>query len=216
MKKIFSFIVLGSFALLSADQNGGNHNNSESMSTKAYHDESDHEQDAKSTEDRELSKHIYDKLYGYVSSGTQNVVFELNGGVVTLNGSVNSKEEKDKIEKDLKDVSGVKRIVNNIKVVDAKKVAYYQPNTADSGAAVKNGAKTSKDYAALDNDKKINAIIRDKLDNKGFGEVSIITANGVVTLGGFVNKEDEFVPLVLEIEKIEGVKKVNSKVSQKK
>lgn len=225
MKRIlFSMLILGSFTLLTAEQYGqyqpsaGDFNSSESSSAKAYQAESDyeHETEVDTSADRDLSKHVYESLYGYISNGNQNVAFEINEGVVTLTGNVNSEEDKAKIESDLKNIDGVKRVDNKIKVTDSKKVAYYQPKVADTGTAVKSNTKSAKDYAALDNDKKINAKIRDKLDNRGFAEVSIITANGVVTLGGFVNKSDEFVPVVLEIEKIEGVKKVNNKVSPKK
>lgn len=217
-------LILGSFTLLTAEQYGqyqpsvGSVNSSESSSTNAYQSESDyeHEADVDDSSDRDLSKHVYEKLYGFISNGNQNIAFEVNEGVITLTGNVNSEEDKAKIENDLKKIDGVKEVNNKIKVTDSNKIAYYQPKIADTGPAVKSNTKSARDYAALDNDKKINAKIRDKLDNRGFAEVSIITANGVVTLGGFVNKSDEFVPVVLEIEKIEGVKKVNNKVSTKK
>lgn len=222
MKKIFTTLVLGSFTLLTAEQQYGQYqpnstfNSSESSSSKSYQSDDSYGHDSELSSEHDVSKHIYETLYGYISAGNQNVAFEISNGVVTLTGYVNSQEEKDKIEKDLKKVDGVKEIINNIKVTDSAKVAYYQPQIAESGPAVKSSAKLPKDYAALDNDKKINAKIRDKLDSRGFAEVSIITANGVVTLGGVVTNNDEFVPFVMEIEKIEGVKKVNNKVTSKK
>ncbi len=210
----------GRYVLANSSEYGNSSSRSDNMDSDYQSDKSNEEQELTSEtssldKDQAVSKNVYENLYGYISDGNQNISFELNDGVVTLTGYVNTQKDKDKIERDIKRVDGVKQVINNIKVTDTKKLAYYQPKTADNSTATKSSIK-SKDYAALDNDKKINAQIREKLDNRDFTDVAIITANGVVTLGGFVSNADEFVPFVFEIEKIEGVKKVNNKVSAKK
>lgn len=227
MKKILSLMILGSFTILTAWQVNQpqsteedlNSSGSSSKESYYYQPDNSHEETMSTSEnasDQATSKRVYEALYGYISVGNQNIAFEFNDGVVTLTGHVNSQEDKDKIENDLKKVEGVKHINNKITVIDAKRFVYYQPKIADNGSTVKNSSKLAKDYGALDKDKKINATLRDKLDSRGFTNVSIITANGVVTLTGTVNSSDEFETFLIEIEKVEGVKKVNNKVSSRK
>lgn len=227
MKKILNLMILGSFTTLMAWQvnqpqsTEDDLNSSESSNKESYYYQSDNSRDetmsiSENASDQATSKRVYEALYGYISVGNQNIAFEINDGVITLTGHVNSQEDKDRIENDLKKIDGVKQINNKITVIDAKKFVYYQPKIVDNGSTVKNSSKLAKDYGALDKDKKINATIRDKLDSRGFTNVSIITANGVVTLTGTVNNSEEFEPFVIEIEKVEGVKKVNNKVSSRR
>lgn len=228
MKKILSLITLGCFSTLIAWQTNQPQSTEDDASSESSTQESYYYQPENSREhegamsvsetasDQATSKRVYEALYGYISVGNQNIAFEINDGVITLTGHVNSQEDKDKIENDLKKIDGVKEINNKITVIDAKKFVYYQPKIVDNGTSIKNSSKLSKDYGALDKDKKINAALREKLDGRGFTNVSIITANGVVTLTGTVNSSEEFDPFVNEIEKIDGVKKVNNKVSSRK
>lgn len=167
--------------------------------------------------DEDLSKNVHDVLYGWLSSGNQNIAFEVNNGKVILTGVVNSREEKEKIEKEVKKINGVKSVDNKITILEPKKVAYYNPQrTNNTTAQVTSGDQKTKDYGALDSDKKLNAQIRDKLDKQLFDTVVIITANGVVTLAGSVENQKDFENTVKDIEQMEGVKKVNNKVSEKR
>lgn len=182
------------------------------------HDKSSMER--QNSPDDELSKNVHDSLYGWISKRNNNIAFEVNDGVVTLTGFVESQEEKNKIEESVKNIRGVKQVDNKINVSEPKKMAYYQPKiikTSNTLNAVKNSdQRTTKDYAALDSDKKINAQIRSKLNGRAFNAVVIITANGIVTLGGHVDNLEDFKTLVKDIEKMDGVKKVNNKVTEKK
>lgn len=166
-------------------------------------------------DDPEISKSVRDVLYGWFSSGNQNISFEVNEGTVTLSGVVDSREEKDKIENNIRKIKGIKQVKSNITVSEPKKVAYYQPQRM-TNLSVSDDQKTVKDYAALESDKKLNAQIRKKLDSQSFNDVVIITANGVVSLAGSVNNLKDFQVALKDIEKIDGVKKVNNKVTEKK
>lgn len=178
------------------------------------HDDKSANAQQQSAGDDEISKNVQETIYGWFSSGNKNVAFEVNDGVVTLTGIVNSPEEKSKIEDSVKKIKGVKQVNNKINVNDTKKIAYYDPQSGTS--TTKNAEKKSpKDYAALENDKRINSEIRQKLDSNSLNSVVIITANGIVTLGGSVDNPEKVDDVISDIEKIEGVKKVNNKVTKK-
>ncbi len=57
---------------------------------------------------------------GWFTKGYENVSFSVNNGVVTLTGSVNSQDDKDKLQDSLSKLKGVKQINNQILVVPQK------------------------------------------------------------------------------------------------
>lgn len=72
--------------------------------------------------DQELAKRIRDKLAaGWFTKGYENVSVQVRDGVVTLTGSVKSQSDKDKIEKEVRELEGVKTFNSQIKVEEPSK-----------------------------------------------------------------------------------------------
>lgn len=92
--------------------------------------------------------------------------------------------------------------------------------TSSDAAQMREQKKYPKDTAATSADEQLNIKIRDKVSNgilwDSYKEVSLNTANGVVTLAGFISTPEEQQKLMNQIQKIEGVKSVKSSLQFKK
>lgn len=140
---------------------------------------------------------------GVISSGYENVKATVNDGNVVLTGSVKTQGDKEKIEKKIRDIDGVDRVDSQITVQEMSTKA----NATND---------FSKDIAANSADKQLNEKIRDKVSRgwlwDSYKDVTLNTNDGVVTLEGQVGKTSDQEKLVNEIQKIEGVKSVNSRL----
>lgn len=68
--------------------------------------------------DQDLNKKIQDTLSsGWFSKGFKNVSFDVNNGTVNLRGTVDSQENKQKIEDNIRKIDGVRQVNNQITVV---------------------------------------------------------------------------------------------------
>lgn len=75
--------------------------------------------------DQTIRKQIQDLLApGYFSKGYPTVIFELQDGVVTLKGTIDTQENKSSLEESISGIDGVKRIDNQIKVVKEVRRSY--------------------------------------------------------------------------------------------
>lgn len=71
----------------------------------------------KSVSDQDIKAKIQDSLNGgWFAQGFNNVSFEINNGNVTLRGTVDSMDNKNKIEENVKKMDGVKQVNNQITV----------------------------------------------------------------------------------------------------
>lgn len=150
--------------------------------------------------DQELAKKIQDKISsGWFSKRNGDVVAKVLNGNVTLTGQVKTEEYKAKIEEEVKGISGVVSINNQITV-------------AEKNGMDKN--QSSKDRSSTSADAELNKKIRDKMSTSPFGnsykDVSLNTTNGVVTLEGTIDTLSNQQKLLNEIQKISGVKSVKS------
>lgn len=167
--------------------------------------------------DQEISKKIHDEIAGgWLSKGYEKVTFEVNNGNVMLRGSVDTQDDKNKIEEKVKKIDGVKQINNQIIV--AKSGPGYM---ADNASKVKKyEEKFPNDRASSENDRIINAKIRDKLNggwfSSGYENIVLRTNNGVVTISGVVDNMNDIQKIGNEVLKIDGVKNVNNQLSAKK
>lgn len=157
---------------------------------------------AATTSDQELVKKIHDKIgSGWFSKGYEQVTVNVNNGVVTLSGSVKTQADKEKVEKEVRNLDGVKKLDSQIVVRDISTI---------------NDAKKdfSQDTFATSADEQLNKKIRDDVSRgwlwNDYEDVYLNTANGVVTLNGEVDDRDDETTLLKEIQKVEGVKSVKS------
>jgi osmotically-inducible protein OsmY len=71
--------------------------------------------------DEDISKNIYNKIKsGWFTKGYDQVTVQVRNGMVTLMGNVNTWEDKDKVEKEVRKVDGVASINNQITVLNSK------------------------------------------------------------------------------------------------
>lgn len=170
-----------------------------------------------SSSDTKISKEIQDNLKsGWFSRGYEDVTAEVVNGTVTLRGTVDTQDEKQKIEDKVRKVNGVVNVINQINV--GRKSTYNSQSNrnyvADNTAS---DTKYSQDTAATDADRNINKKIREKLGDgwftKGYKNIQLNTSNGNVTVTGFVNKDSDVQYITDEIKKIDGVKAVNNQIT---
>lgn len=71
--------------------------------------------------DQDLNKKINDKIGpGWFSRGYEQVVVQVNNGMVTLQGTVKTLEDKDKVEKKVREIDGVRGVNNLIVIQNAR------------------------------------------------------------------------------------------------
>lgn len=151
--------------------------------------------------DQALQKNIKDKLSsGWFSEGYERVEVNVNNGSVTLNGTVGTTEDKNKIEKEVRNIEGVKSLTSNLIVKEKQagkdEAAHYPQDTAASPA-----------------DQQLNLKIRDEITGwfwDSYKGLSLNTVNGVVEIRGEVESLKAQQDVMNAIQKIEGVKSVKS------
>ena len=162
--------------------------------------------------DREIAKNVEDNLKpGWISAGFETVSFDVFNGNVTLRGTVETLKDKEKIERNIRDISGVRNINNQIKVTNQRPLAL-----GNSMTSTKSSAK-APDTFETESDRQLNTKIHSTLDNSPVATKSrniiLFTKNGIVTISGTVNKMDDIKEIVLEVKKVNGVKEVRNQLS---
>ena len=161
--------------------------------------------------DPEINKKIQETLgSGWFSKGFQNVSFDVNNGNVNLRGSVDTLENKNKVEDSVRKIDGVKQVNNQITIVKENSDRYPDSQLQDSEK------KYPQDFASNSQDRQLNAEIRDKLSgwfSKGYETLVIKTTNGVVVISGTVDKPEDIQKINDQIRNIEGVKSVNNQLT---
>lgn len=188
--------------------------------------------DVRSASDQEINTKIRDALgSGWFSKGYENVSYDVNNGNVTLRGSVDTIENKNKVEESVRKIDGVRQVNNQI-TVDKNSSGTYSDSQRrdgysdsqkrsdgyyDSQKASDN--KYSQDHASNSQDRELNAKIRDKLGSgwfsKGYDTVVIRTTNGVVTISGTVDKHEDITKISEQIRSVDGVRSVNNQLTAK-
>lgn len=79
-----------------------------------------HETVGQSLEDAWIHTKLVAKLIGDSKTPERNINIDVVEGAVTLRGQVDTAEAKAEAERDAKDTDGVKKVVNELKVVPAK------------------------------------------------------------------------------------------------
>lgn len=170
----------------------------------------------------DLNKRVREALSGgWFSSGYKNVTFEVNGANVTLRGTVDSNEHKKNAEDAVRKVDGVQNVNNQITV---------NADTSKSNVNTSNGRtntnydnrtenKYSQDAATTNEDRQLNAKIRERLKSglfsKGYETLILRTSNGIVVISGNVDTQDDVQKVHDEVKKVEGVRSVNNQLNVK-
>lgn len=149
--------------------------------------------------DQDLARIVNEKIgSGWFSRGYDWVNIQVTHGVVTLSGDVATMNDKEKIERKVRNIEGVKDVNNNIHVQEPiLKENWY-----------------SQDMYATRIDQQLNREIRNMMRRSwvwdGYKDVFLDTNNGVVTLVGSVKNLHDQQKIMTEIQKIRGVRDVRS------
>lgn len=150
---------------------------------------------------------------GWFSKGFQNVSYDVNNGNVTIRGTVDSIENKNKIEDKIRKIDGVKSVTNDLKIAKENPSAYSESQLKDSEK------KYPRDSAATLQDRQLNARIRDSLSNgwlwNSYETLVIRTDNGIVILSGVVDKPEEIQKVSDRLKEVEGVKAIKNQLDVK-
>lgn len=165
----------------------------------------------RSFSDQEISRKIQDTLSsGWFSRGFEGVSFDVNNGNVNLRGSVDTLENKNKVEDSVRKIDGVRQVNNQITIVKESADNYSDSQLQNSEK------KYPQDFASNSQDRQLNAKIRDKLSNgwfsKGYETLVIRTTNGVVVISGNVDKPEDVQKINDQVKNIEGVRSVNNQL----
>jgi osmotically-inducible protein OsmY len=173
-------------------------------SQNSSRDDDEHGSSQKS--DPELTKEIRDKISsGWFTKGFDQVNVRVNDGSVTLDGQVKTYADKEKVEKEVRNIDGVKNLNSQITVSDANSKPEQK--------------QFPQDTYLVSADNQLNKKIRDNVSKgwlwNSYKEVRLNTSNGVVTLEGTVDSLKDQDKLINEIQKVEGVKAVKSALTVK-
>lgn len=166
-------------------------------SSRGYRNDSRNE----GVSDQELTKKIRDKIgSGWFSRGYEDVNFRVNNGVVTLQGSVQTESDKEKVEKEIRNLNGVRSLNSNLMVQEKSK------NSKER--------EFPQDRASSKADDQLNKKIRDNI-SKGwlkdsYKDIGLDTNDGVVTLDGSIKNADDQQKVINDVLKVEGVRSVKS------
>lgn len=168
----------------------------------------------KSTSDQEITKKIHDTLSpGWVSKGFKDVTYDVNNGYVDLKGTVDTPENKKKVEDDVRKIKGVRDLNSLIIVVKPKPAPYTDAQLQTSEK------KYPKDTAATRDDRQLNARIREKLSSwlaGGSNRVLVLsTSNGIVVISGTVDRFDDLQKINDQLQDVDGIKAVSNQVDVK-
>lgn len=159
-------------------------------------------------QDSLLQKKIYKKIAeSWVSKHYEYVWVEVKKGIVTLTGSVKSENEKEAIEKEIRNMEGVTQLENRLHVLD------HRSDHTDQERA----ENFAKDIFSSPADEQLNKKIRDQISRgwnwDRYKSITLKTSNGIVILAGRVGTLDDRKKLANEIQNIEGVKVVTNNLT---
>lgn len=160
--------------------------------------------------DQEITKKIRTALSsGWFTKGYDDVTFDVRNGTVTLRGTVETPDNKDRVEETVKRIDGVKQVNNQLVVTKGNSVSL-----SDSEMQ-KSETEFPQDFAATSQDRMLNAKIREKLNggwlSKGYQTLVIKTTDGVVVITGTVDKPEDIKKISDQVKSIEGVRSINNR-----
>lgn len=163
-------------------------------------------------EDRNLGRRIRDFL-----RGQQNIMIKINNGNVTLRGTVNSADDIDRIEMNVKKMPGVRSLNNQITLRDNRSSALSTPSLyISAGEQSSQTLQQPNDSFQTEEDRILGRRIRDQLRNsdlaKHLNAIVIRINNGNVTLIGLVDTEDDRTNIEENVGTLPGVRTLTNQI----
>ena len=180
----------------SEDVQGGKISDSYSGSSDSSDEES------KLTPDEKIAKEIrYDLSPGMFSKGYDEVTSEVKNGTVTLSGTVQTQNDKEKLENEIRKIRGVRDVKNNVTV---------EPRSGQSMES-----RNSRDQEQISDDqlmKDIRYELSPGMFTSGYEQVKVDVKNGQVTLTGSVQTPKDKEEVDKKVRKVKGVRSVDNEV----
>lgn len=220
------------------DRGNNSTNTNDRWNNSSYENDRNAPRATKIVTDEDISKQVHEVLSsGWLSSGYPDVTFDVNNGVVTLRGYVKNSDEKAKLETSIRKIDGVRQVNNEVSINDVRSNngnnnmnknhnnnnnnnnnVNRNPLSYNDTKVKRTDSTYTQDAAATDSDRLINSKIRNKLsmfinDNE---RIVINTSNGIVTITGFVENQDEIQKITKDAKSIDGVKTVNNNLKVQK
>lgn len=159
--------------------------------------------------DADLTKKIEDEISsGWFSDGYDQVHVQVINGKVMLKGMVKTQSDKEKLEKEIRNIDGVMSLNSQLSV----------QNMSSSDKKSEKSQFPQDKYATAE-DEQLNQRIRDVVSRgwlmDSYKDITLNTSKGIVTLDGSVGSVDDRQDLIDKIQKIDGVKAVKSNLTVK-
>lgn len=155
--------------------------------------------------DQDINKQIQNNIgSGWFSRGYEKVSFDVNNGYVTLRGTVDSLDDKRKVEDKIRNINGVRQIDNQIQV----RANQNQPGYRDQQGNYSNQGN----YSDQDINKKIQDTVGSGWFSRGYQNVSFDVNNGNVTLRGTVDSMEDKRKIEDKVRKLDGVRQINNQI----
>lgn len=149
--------------------------------------------------DQDIQKKVNDKIGpGWVSKGYDKVHAQVRDGVVFVAGSVKTLKDKEKVERELRNIDGVTNLISKLNV--------EQPESRETGKDSREG------YTDQDIQKKVNEKLSPGWFSSGYDKVQFRVRNGVVFVAGSVNSQSDKDKLERDLRNIDGVDNVVSRL----
>lgn len=161
---------------------------------------------ANAVTDEDISHDVQDELKsGWFSKGFETVTFKVTNGIVVLQGSVPTTDDKIKLEKAVRNIDGVRSLNSELAIQDVK-----EGDETKLNAFPQDTFKTPADQ-------QLNFKIRDNVSTgylwTSYKDVKLNTSNGAVVLEGTVDSPKDQDKLLDAIRSIDGVNAVTSQLT---
>lgn len=156
-----------------------------------------------SQSDAEINNKIRDALSsGIFSKGYENVRYQVNNGNVTLSGSVQTADDKNKVEEKVRNIDGVRSVNSNINVI-----------RTDNKVSYNNDTMQNRDVTDADITAKINDYLQGGLMSKSYDRVIVEVNMGHVVLKGSVDTIEDKNSIDKKVRDIKGVRSLNNQIN---
>lgn len=176
-----------------------------------YSMDSDSTNYSASQDDRELLNRVKQAINDR-SGKFNNVQVRIEKKVVTITGSVANDQDRRDLKNKIQNVQGVQKVDDQLKT---DSTSSYN-NRPSQSRFISLADDESKPYNAKDDGDVANKIreeLKPGMFSKGYTQVQVAVRNGVVTLAGTVDTENDRQAVVDRVKKVKGIQSINDQLT---
>lgn len=163
------------------------------------------------SEDKLLQHTIDNTLKNnFLHTNYDSVHARVYNGNVTLSGSVESENERQNVEKRVRNIPGVRDVNDQLHVGISSQASFNSTNYINYGSQPSETLVADNASSPLDEElqKKVEDTLKSNYLKKNYDTVVATVSNGVVTLSGTVDSEKDRQDIHDRIQKINGIKNI--------